>query len=87
VHIGDANPETTATGKDHSFLRDIAHAQGGNGMRFWPQILMPSKVIVPCFGGTIPIILLRVVVLPMPLRPRRVTNSPFFISEEIPFRM
>ncbi len=41
-----------------------------------PRSSRPSKVIEPPCGGVIPMIERMVVVLPMPLRPSRVTTSP-----------
>jgi len=47
---------------------------------------LPSNVTEPAFGWSRPLIVLRVVVLPAPLAPIRVTISPLLTSIEMPDR-
>ena len=43
---------------------------------------LPSRRMVPALGKMKPAIIMRVVVLPDPLGPRRLTNSPLATSSE-----
>src|ERR1700730_14872487 len=52
-----------------------------------PTSSAPRKTTEPCRCGTMPMIARRVVVLPAPLRPSRVTTSPWPTAKLIPCRM
>src|SRR5271165_1272436 len=52
-----------------------------------PISSLPRKTTEPCRCGTIPMIARKVVVLPAPLRPNRVTTSPWLTAKLIPCRM
>src|SRR5437762_1804885 len=52
-----------------------------------PTSSLPRKRTEPCRCGTIPMIARRVVVLPAPLRPSRVTTSPWPTAKLIPCNM
>src|SRR5215471_10341646 len=52
-----------------------------------PTSSQPRKAIEPRRCGTIPMIARNVVVLPAPLRPRRVTTSPSVTAKLIPCKM
>src|SRR4029077_7777488 len=52
-----------------------------------PTSSLPRKVTEPCRCGVIPMMARRVVVLPAPLRPSKVTTSPWRTAKLIPCRM
>src|SRR5438876_7566674 len=52
-----------------------------------PTSSLPRKTTEPCRWATIPMIARKVVVLPAPLRPSRVTTSPWPTAKLIPCRM
>ncbi len=49
-----------------------------------PVTISPMKPTSPSLGGTMPMMLLRVVVLPEPLGPRMATISPSATAKETP---
>src|SRR5437667_3863402 len=53
----------------------------------WPMSSSPARLIEPRRLPTMPMIARRVVVLPAPLRPSRVTTSPSLTVKFIPWRM
>ena len=64
--------------KDEAVVRNVAHALLGDVIGRFPFMSSPLNLTLPVFGGVSPMMLLMVVVLPAPFRPRRQTSSPPF---------
>ena len=72
--------------EDLAPLRALGDALGDHVVGGTPWISSPAKMILPSLGGRIPWMERRVVVLPAPLEPMRVTTSPSSTVSEIPRR-